>query len=233
MSSVITEEIAQRLKNNVERFKHSVKEPISGNWKKMTEAQLWAAVLGQVAVVGGEKSGVQLKAELATDLESWYEKLLSTPSPKRLKEIHKRLRNAGVRYVTVDSQTCKKSRSAVNNFDLLEAYGGARSYFSKIEKIPSEVWRVSIVSDEMSYIRNKGARDLLIGLGLAKNVIALDSRLQTVLKKLGAKLPDDLAANRLRYKAIERELLETVCQPCLITGAHLDRILFNKWKEII
>ena len=83
------------------------------------------------------------------------------------------------------------------------------------------------------YIRTKGARDLLIGLGLATNVIALDSRLQTVLKNVGAVLPSDVASNRAKYKLLEQELLEKVCQPCSITGAHLDRILFNKWQDVI
>jgi len=232
MPSIITVTVARRLQKVVERFKHAVQAPISGNWEQMTDAELWGAVLGQIAVVGSANSGELLKTELADDLDSWYGELRSASPAERRKAIHKRLRSASVRYVTADEQTCRKSKSAAYNFDLLEAYGGPRKYFANLASVPIEAWRVGIVSDEMIYIRSKGARDLLISLGLAENAIALDSRLQTVLKNAGASLPSDLATNRVKYKSLEQELLEKVCQPCSITGGHLDRILFSKWKEV-
>ena len=87
-------------------------------------------------------------------------------------------------------------------------------------------------TDEMADIKNKGARDLLIELGLVLNAIALDTRLKSVLKRLGANLPDDITTNRARYRSLEQELLSKICIPCSITGGHLDRILFNRWKEV-
>ncbi len=106
-------------------------------------------------------------------------------------------------------------------------------YFTELADVPEEAWRVGIVSDEMQYMRSKGARDLLIDLGLVKDAIALDSRLQRVLTNVGISLPADLATNRVKYKSHERELLQKVCKPCSVTGAHFDRILFSKWKEAI
>jgi hypothetical protein len=232
MPELVTSAAARRLQDAVKRFSSSVPAPVSGNWKSLSDAELWAAVLGQISVVGGANSGDLLKAELADDLADWYQTLLAAAPAARLKSIHRRLRSAGVRYVTDSPATCKKSGSAAYNFDLLQAYGGPTKYFTELAGVPEETWRVGIVSDEMQYIRSKGARDLLIGLGLVENAIALDSRLQKILTNVGISLPADLATNRVKYKSLELELLQKVCQPCSITGAHFDRILFGKWREV-
>ena len=49
-------------------------------------------------------------------------------------------------------------------------------------------WRIAAVADDLAYVKNKGARDLLIGLGLVERAIAFDTRLVNVLEHLGAKL---------------------------------------------
>ncbi len=232
MPQLVTQAAARRLQDAIERFRSSVPAPVSGNWKRLSDAELWGAVLGQISVVGGANSGDLLKAELTGDLADWYQTLRTAAPAARLKSIHRRLRSAGVRYVTDSPATCRKSGSATYNFDLLEAYGGPKKYFTELAGVPEEAWRVGIVSDEMQYIRSKGARDLLIGLGLVENAIALDSRLQKVLIRVGVSLPADLATNRVKYKSLELELLQEVCQPCCVSGAHFDRILFAKWREV-
>ncbi len=233
MSNYMNQVSVRRLQNAVKKFRDVVPRPASHRWKRLSDSELWAAVLGQIAVVGSANSGDLLKKELSKDLQTWFDDLAAAAPGSRMRLIHARLRRAGVRYVTESSKNCKKSRSAAYDFDLLAAYGGPYSYFEKLSKIPDEAWRVGILSDEFQYIRSKGARDLLIGLGLVENAIALDSRLQTVLRNVGAEVPPDLAVNRVKYKSLERELLDKVCVPCAITGAHLDRILFSKWKEIL
>lgn len=232
MPQLVTQTAARRLQNAIKRFKSSVPAPVPDNWKRLSDAELWGAVLGQISVVGGANSGALLKAELAGNLADWYRTLQTAAPAARLKSIHRRLRSAGVRYVTDSYATCRKSRSATYNFELLQAYGGPKKYFSELAGVPEEAWRVGIVSDEMQYIRSKGARDLLIGLGLVENAIALDSRLQKVLTNVGVLLPADLANNRVKYKSLEHELLQKVCKPCRISGAHFDRILFGKWREV-
>lgn len=232
MNSHLNQASIKRLQEAVVRFKDEVPEPIAQRWEHLTDADLWAAVLGQIAVVGAANSGDLLKNALAEDLDSWFQSLTTATPAARLKSIHVRMRTAGVRYVTKSSEHCKKSRSAAYDFEIMAGHGGPNAYFKKLSEVPDEEWRVGILSEEFQYVRSKGARDLLIGLGLVKNAIALDSRLQTVLKNVGARVPTDLATNRVRYKALERELLEGVCRPCSISGAHLDRILFAKWKEV-
>lgn len=138
-----------------------------------------------------------------------------------------------MRYASGDIDKCRKTAAATYNFDVLEVYGGPRAYFSKIAEIPDEHWRIAVVGDELSYIKNKGARDLLIGLGMVNKAIAFDSRLIKILEHVGLELPSNLSTNKPKYKALERELLEKVCAPCGISGGQFDRILFNKYKEII
>lgn len=80
----------------------------------------------------------------------------------------------------------------------------------------------------LQYYGNKGARDTLIELGLAENCMALDTRILGVLKKVGVKVvPDDI------YREIEKELIRKVATPLGISGALLDRILFQNYDRIL
>lgn len=233
MTPVITPAVAKKLLGVVERFRDQVHAPAQGTWEYMTDGGLWARVLGQIAVVGSAASGRALNEELGPDVDDWFVRLSKATGGARRAEIHRRLRNAGVRYVTQSHLNCRKTDAALYDFELLETYGGPRRYFEYLASVPVEDWRISIVADEMAYIKNKGARDLLIELGLVRNAIAFDSRLKTVLMKLGAKLPKDVATNRACYRSLEQELISKVCIPAGITGGQLDRILFNRSKEAV
>lgn len=233
MSEFVSTIAKRRLQDAINRLKSSVEAPRAGNWKRLSDAELWGRVLVQISVVGGAESGGRLRNELDPVLADWYEALRAKKQGERIKSIHKMLRNSGVRYVTASIDNCKKSKAASYNFELLQAYGGPKKYFEDLAKVPEEFWRVGIVSDEMQYIRSKGARDLLIGLGMVENAIALDSRLQKVLSRVGIELPDDLAMNRSKYKLLESELLQKICKPCGVTGAHFDRILFNNGDDVV
>jgi hypothetical protein len=232
MSNIISPAIAKRLLHAVERFRDEVHVPPPNAWTALGDAALWARVLGQIAVAGRADSGTALRRELGPDLDSWYEHLKRLPDAGRREEIHRRLRDAGVRYVTQSAETCKKSKAAEYNFNILLSYGGPRRFFEQLSLVPVATWRISIVASEMSYIKLKGARDLLIELGLVQDAIALDSRLKAVLTRLGATLPEDIGTNSVLYAALEHELLEKVCAPSSITGGHLDRILFSRWKSV-
>lgn len=216
----------------VDRYKNEVESPVKDNWKTKDDGQLWAAVLGQIAVVGSAVSGISLSRQLEGQEQSWYIGLTSMSQKARQKEIHECLRKSGVRYVSADLQKCRKTPAATLNFELLQVYGGPLKYFQAVSKIPVEAWRIAVVGDELSYIKNKGARDLLIGLGLVQDAIAFDSRIMRVLELMGIDLPSDIAEHKIKYKSLEREIIERVCVPCGISGGFLDRILFAKASEI-
>lgn len=229
---MLTSTTIKKLNAIVDQYKSVVPAPVPGNWETKEDGDLWASVIGQIAVVGSAASGDAVK-DVLPDRNGWYVRLLAMNSKQRLKEIHRLLREAGVRYAAEDISKCKKSAAANYNFEVLASYDGPKSYFKRVATIPHEGWRIAAVADDLAYVKNKGARDLLIGLGLVERAIAFDTRLMTVLKHLGAKLPNDLAANKPKYKALETELIESVCVPSKITGGHFDRILFGRYKEIV
>jgi hypothetical protein len=229
---MISASVAKKIIRLIDKYKEDVPSPALGNWEGKSDGELWAHVLVQIAVVGSAASGRALNAILLNK-EDWYERLVSSSTTARAKAIHSRFCEVGVRYASTVLSDCRKTAAAAYNFEVLESYGGPRSYFGKIAAVPLERWRVAVVGDDLAYIKNKGARDLLICLGLAHQVIAFDIRLVNVLRHLGVQLPTDLATNKLKYKALESELLAKVCQPCGVTGAHFDRILFNRYDKII
>ena len=232
MKPFLTAISVKRLTSIVDKYKDVVPAPIPGNWKEKGDGELWASVLGQIAVVGSAASGDAVKNALP-NRDDWYASLSAMESKHRLREIHRLLRKAGVRYAAEDITKCRMSAAANYNFSILASYYGPKTYFEKVGTIPHEAWRVAAVADDLSYVKNKGARDLLIGLGLVERAIAFDTRLIGVLEHVGAQLPSDLAANKPKYKALEAELIEKVCEPRKITGGHFDRILFNRYKEIV
>ncbi len=233
MKKIITPTVSKRLTVIIAKYKGEIADPISGDWQSKSDGELWATVLGQIAVVGGAASGGALKVCLNGHEEGWFQDLATMDPKARLKAIHRRLREAGVRYASGDITKCKKTTAAAYDFEVLASYGGPKEYFSKVASVPVEAWRIAVVGDDLSYVKNKGARDLLIGLGLVQRAIAFDSRLIKVLKHVGAQLPPDLAMSKPKYKSLETELIEKVCAPCGISGGHFDRILFAKAKAIV
>lgn len=70
----------------------------------------------------------------------------------------------------------------------------------------------------------------MIELRLAADRLALDLRLNRILKAVGAHLPKSLKKN---YEQIESELIEKVAKPTGLSGGQLDRILFQNYSDIM
>jgi len=84
------------------------------------------------------------------------------------------------------------------------------------------------LQDSLKYYGNKGARDTLIELRLAENCMALDARIYGVLERVGVKVrPDDI------FGYIENDLIQKIAKPLGVSGAPLDRILFQNYKAIL
>ena len=84
---------------------------------------------------------------------------------------------------------------------------------SRLARWPNEQSRVDVLIREMAFIKNKGARDLLIGLGLLKDAIAFDTRVLKVLEFLGAQLPKDVASDPRAYARLESRLSSAFVAP--------------------
>jgi thermostable 8-oxoguanine DNA glycosylase len=86
---------------------------------------------------------------------------------------------------------------------------------------------------KFKYIKSKGARDFLMDLGLVRDAIAIDVRMQNVLKKIGINIPEGIKSNPKLYDKVEEELLSKVCKPLNLSGVEFDRMIYNNYKDIM
>jgi hypothetical protein len=84
----------------------------------------------------------------------------------------------------------------------------------------------------MAYIKNKGARDLLIALDLGRTLVAFDVRVLNVLKAAGVWVPDDVQSNKQRYEELQSAIVNNLCRPNGLSGAEFDRIIFRNYDAI-
>jgi hypothetical protein len=215
------------------RFLATIPAPNLGRWRKLTDGQLWVDVLGQLAVAGGAGGGKRLKQRLSGREDEWYTKLSAAPSA-RASRIHHELVAAGVRFVAANRAASAKTKAALANFNTLQIAGGPRAFFFQLTH-KSEPERISYMRTNLRYVKHKGARDLLIGLGAVQDAIALDVRWKNILERVGVTVPENFQRSRSVYERLEQEILENVCKPLGVTGAHLDRVFFDdkNYKEII
>lgn len=213
-----------------QKFLPTVPAPRVGHWRSRTDGQLWAAVLGQVAVAGSAGGGDRLKGNLEDRADEWYSSLLAR-TKTRAASIHAELVKAGVRFVAEDAPAGRKTLAALSNFKTLAEAGGPRAFFTEVAK-KDERSRIKFVQTKLRYVKHKGSRDLLIGLGAVEHAIALDVRWKNILERVGVRVPKNFQTSRAVYEQLERELLECVCKPLGATGAHLDRAFFAKHNYV-
>ena len=72
---MLTSTTIKKLNGIVEKYKGIVPAPVPDNWKTKGDGELWASVLGQIAVVGSAASGDAVKDALP-DRNGWYISLL-------------------------------------------------------------------------------------------------------------------------------------------------------------
>jgi len=227
----LNEKTAEALREIVQKYRDKVKLPRPDNWKQMSDNDIWLVVTGQVALVGNSKPADKMGEELRKR-ENWYETLLALRPEQRRDEINAILRRFKIRFAAKLVKKCRKTNALCKNLAFLQSCGGPKAYIESIASIEDEQMRVERVIKDMAYIKNKGARDLLIEIGLVQNAIAIDSRITTLLNSLGANITKNFLQSKKRFSALEKEMLEKVAKPCGITGAHLDRILYQNYDEI-
>ena len=159
-----------------------------------------------------------------------FENLLRIEDPNLIKKtINHVLRAVGTRYASKNLSKCAKTKALVHNFNFLSKFeGGPKGFLKYISEIENEKQRIGYVKKNLRYLQNKGARDFLMELGLVRNSIAIDSRIQTILNKMGIEIPIDSLGNPTLYDKIQTELLEKVCKPLKISGIEFDSI---QWHE--
>lgn len=82
------------------------------------------------------------------------------------------------------------------------------------------------------FVQSKGARDNLKELGLIRDAIALDVRIQTILHLAGVQVPRGLESNHKLYDEYESFLLNRLCKPLQMTGVEFDRMIYQNYDRI-
>lgn len=197
----------------------------------MDDEALWRAIVAQVCVVG---SSARWDVIVASGDLAQISILALSPltAAARAVAIHKVLHKHGVRYVTGDAASCKKTQALVANLEFVVTCGGAAAYLSRLAAMAEDASRVKRVSRDLAYIGLKGARDFLIELDLGRDLIAFDVRVLNVLAAAGVLTPENTQSNATQYEQLQRALLECVCVPAEITGAQFDRILYRNYAGL-
>ncbi len=220
----ISPKSARALISYGQEFLPTVPAPQLGRWRECTDGQLWTAVLCQIAVAGGADGGDRLKANLNDWADEWYSRLLRG-GKTRAASVHAEFVKAGVRFVSKNEPAGRKTLAALANFKTLVDAGGPRAFFSEIDQM-DEPGRIRYIRTHLRYVKHKGSRDLLIGLGAVESAIALDVRWKNILERVGVQVPKNFQTSQETYEQLEQELLQHVCGPLGATGAHLDRAFF-------
>jgi hypothetical protein len=193
-------------------------------------------VLSQIVVVGSAAPAERLQREPNVAKQVSIRRLKKCHGDAALqKHLHKVLVEIGTRYVSKKKgwKKDRKARAAVCNFRALMNAGGPRKFFKRLAVLPTEKERIHFLSNRetFQYYGKKGARDTLIELGLAKKCLALDARILGLLEKVGVKIKRGSLDRD--YERIEEELIEKIAKPLNISGARLDRVLFQYNNQIV
>jgi hypothetical protein len=219
---------AAQLRRIAQPYKKKAK--LGKPWHMRTDDELWRKVLGQIAVVGRAEPGERLQNDPKVKPQVSIQRLKKFRTDAQLQRyLHKVFAGIGVRYAGRNWKKDTKAAAATKNFrKMTKNVNRPREFFGRIAKCETEDQRIETLQNELKYYGNKGARDTLIDLRLAENCMALDARIYGVLKKVGVKVsPDDI------FKQIERELINKVAKPLGISGAMLDRVLFQNYDRIL
>ena len=80
---------------------------------------------------------------------------------------------------------------------------------------------------------SKSSRDLLMELGIVKNAIALDVRVQSILTKVGINIPKGVENNPKIYDEVENDILTKICKPLNLLGVEFDRMIYQNYEGIM
>jgi hypothetical protein len=233
----VTREHLERFKQIKELFYSKTKVPLKNNWRSRTNNEIWLEIVAQVVVVGrsepwdGLKENDELRDKIA------YENLVQIKSLEELRStINHVLLEIGTRYVSSDVSKSMKAKALAHNLNVLKRFEqGPREFMMKLAEMKgpdNDKIRIRYVMDCFMYIKNKGARDLLMELGLVKNAIALDARIQAIFQKVGIQMPK-ISGDLKLYEEIENEILTKICKPLGLLGIEFDRMLYQNKKEIM
>jgi len=210
--------------------------PEPDKWKGLCNNEIWLKVIEQVMLVGSSSPANKFKESDQLKQKVSYDKLLKIKDDENQlkKVIHEVLRAVKTRYASASIEKCRKTKALVHNFKILSEYkDGPIVFLEEISKLSTDKEKIKYVMSKFKYIKNKGARDFLMNLGLVRDAIALDVRLQNVLKKIGINIPERIKNNPEWYDRVEEELLSKVCKPLKLSGVEFDKMIYQNYDKIM
>jgi thermostable 8-oxoguanine DNA glycosylase len=212
--------------------------PKPDNWKKLNGNEIWLDLIGQVMVVGGADAADRFHDSPKLKRRVSFYRLKQFKNERDLKnEVNTVLREAGTRYASKSVSKCRKTRAIAHNFKVLAGYkNGAKGLLKRIKEFRgphATERRVRYLMKIFMYIKSKSARDFLMQKGMVTDAIALDIRIQNILKKTGINIPKGFESRPALYDEIERILLSSLCEPLKMKGVEFDRMLFQNYDNII
>jgi len=225
----------QEIKN---LFYSKTKIPKEDNWKTWTDNDIWLHMVAQVILVGRSKPAEKFEKDTKLKGKVAYEKLMQIKTKDEMKKtINEVLRAVGTRFASSEISKCKKTDALAYNFKILTKFkGGPTGLLRRLSDFRgpnADKRRIKYVMKIFSYIQSKSARDYLMELGLVKNAIALDTRIQNIFDKIGIMIPKGFENNPKLYDEIENDILVKICKPLGISGIELDRILYQNYNDIV
>jgi len=234
----ITEEHLNKFRKVKKQFFLKTKVPEKDNWKSWTNNEIWLHLIEQVIVVGSSVPADKFNKDINLRDQVSYEELIKIKDEKELKKkINNVLRAIGARYASSNITKCRKTNALAHNFKVFNCFnGGPKGLLKRLAGFEGEnadKRKIKYAMKIFKYIQSKSARDFLMELGLVRDAVALDVRVQKIFKKITVEIPKGFEANPKLYDEIERDILTKVCKPLRISGVEFDRMLYQNYKNIM
>jgi hypothetical protein len=238
MSLLVNEGILTKFQQMKKLFYSNTRVPEENNWKKCSNNDIWLETVAQIVVVGRSDPWEKLKMRADLKNKIAWENLLQIMSQEELRAtINHVLLAVGTRYASDDVTKSVKAKALAYNLNVLKGFkDGPRGFLTQLSEFQGpdrDKIRIKCVMNTLMYIKNKGARDLLMELGIVRNAIALDIRIQTILQKVGIQMPEGFQSNSRLYDELEKDILTKICAPLGIAGVAFDRMLYQNYEEIL
>jgi len=234
----IKKEHLQRFEQIKKQFFEKTEVPKENNWRQWTNDEVWLHILEQVIVVGNSKPAERFNKDAKLRNQVSYETLARTREEDELKkEINHVLRSVGARYASSNISKCRKTNALAHNFKVLKRFDdgpkGLLKRLSELEGPYADKRKIKYLMTVFKYIQSKSARDFLMELGIVKDAVALDIRVQNIFAKIGVQIPKGFEANPKLYDEIEKNILEKVTKPLNLSGVEFDRMLYQNYRSIM
>ena len=209
--------------------------PEKNKWQSLTDNDIWLHIFAQVMVVGGSKPYEKFDKRVDLKHKVAFDSLIEVEDDREVrKRVNQVLRAVGTRYASSDISKCRKTDALAHNLKMLKSFErGPKGFLTELSRFSSDKQKMDYVMHALKYIKNKGARDLLMELGLVRNAIAFDSRIINVFHKIGIETPEHFETSSKLYDEVENDIISRICVPLGISGIELDRMLYQNYEGIM